>query len=213
MASHQSLDEASYGLLQNERVSTRDERDRSLVEAFGAAYTTDPATTPWGLTPRMACRLYSHALMISSLARDDPSYLTDDDWALPPVALRADPAFHQRFARCFGDLAERLRDPESTPDLTQCVGDEVALDTVLNVARDAWADGTERESIGKALTRLPECRPYDDDFAYYSDTLFQDRDFEVLWRPDLDGIEDDDALAGEFNLVNLRLDRWFLPFC
>jgi hypothetical protein len=83
---------------------------------------------------------------------------------------------------------------------------------VLLRSRRAPSDGTEDDVLGLLLAELPANGDYDDDFALYSETLFEDRDFEMLWRADLDGIEDDDDHAEEFGIVNLRPDRWFLPF-
>lgn len=188
------------------------EEERALVKEFASNYTADPDCSPWGLTPRMALRLYSQAELMGSLAKEDPAFLTEDDWVLPPAALRSGPAFHQRFVQCFFDLADRLRRLTGDGLLARCVGDEVALDAVLNAARDAHKDGTDDDVLGPLMAELPANKEHDGDFELYSETLFEDRDFEMLWRADLDGIEDDDEHAKEFGIVNLRPDRWFLPF-
>ena len=182
-----------------------------IVRAISTAYSTDPEQSKWALTPRMACRLLIQARFVADIALD-PDYLTGTTFVLPPIALRqATPAFLTRFARCFDDLAQRIAYPGGAEVLTACTGDEVALDHVLELARGAYLDGTELDMIGELFDKLPVSPELDDDFDFYADVLFLDRDFELLWQPELDGIEGDEP-AEALCLVNLKPDRWFLPF-
>lgn len=120
-----------------DRVLSPDDAD--LLETFARAYSTDVEESRWGLTPRMAIRLDAHARAIAALTRADPAYLIDDGSILPPNAVRrATPAFLSRFSQCFDDLADRLlAGGDISAFLPLCTADEVALDHVLEVARDA----------------------------------------------------------------------------
>jgi len=51
----------------------------------------------------------------------------------------------------------------------------------------------------------------DADFGAFEDAIYQDLDFEFLYEPELDGIEDG-KLGAELGTGNLRFSEWFKPF-
>lgn len=187
--------------------------DTGLVTAIAKHYRTDPDRSPWGLTPRMALRLVAQCHMEFDTARLSPESMTDGTWILPSVALaRATPEFLDRFTRCFADIADRLLDPTSAGSLLHCTGEEIAMSHVIDQAKAFYADGGEPEVIGFELDALADGGDLDVDFDWYSEILFDDKDYELLWMPQMDGIADDDDAARQLALANLRPDRWFLPF-
>lgn len=188
--------------------------DSSLVADLTAGYDTDVDQSPWGLTPRMALRLVIQAQFVADLARGNPDYFTLGDWVLPEIVRdQATPEFLERFHQCFEDLIRRLRHPQYGSDgLAQCVGDEVALRHVVALARDAASDGSESVETGPEFSLLPASPEFDDEFEFYEEVLFEDRDFDLLWSGDYSRLTDDDEASGVPHPVNLRPDRWFLPF-
>ncbi len=49
------------------------------------------------------------------------------------------------------------------------------------------------------------------DFGAFEDAIYQDMDFEYLYEPEADGIEDSE-LGAELGIGNLRFSDWFKPF-
>lgn len=191
-------------------VGDLDPRAQLLLRRYGAG----PDGSPWGLTPQTAYRLVVAAEDAFDSARETPEVALED--VLPPrVLLSATDAFIARFAQCFADLAERIiaADPRSGDwsHLSGCVGEEVALAHVIEVARDGHVDGWLEEPFRAELDLLASDPERDVDFEWFADALFADRDFEVLWMHNLDGIEDDPESA-HLRFVNLQPERWFLPF-
>lgn len=190
-----------------------DDRVEALLRRYGGH--GSGRSSAWGLTPQMAFRLIVAAEDTFDGACEHPGVFVDEGMLPPSVLAAADDVFISRFLSCFSDLAERLEAAESrcAPRryLAHCVGEEVALAHVIQVAADWHADGWFDDAHRDELARLATNSERDRDFDWYADTLFEDRDFEVLWMPHLDGVEGDDRFA-HVRFVNLHRSRWFLPF-
>lgn len=171
--------------------------------------------SPWGLTPQMAFRLIAAAKNIHDSSRDDPDLFSEDDAIPRTVFARVTPEFLDRQRRCYADLAARLvegtRPVSDWPYLATCVGEEVALAHVLRVARDDHDTGHLDDVFDIELDQLATDSALDANFDFYEDSLFDDRDFEVLWSAELDGIENDEEVALHMRYVNFHPSRWFLP--
>lgn len=187
------------------------EPDRQLVEDLRFGYVADVDQSPWSLTPRMALQLVWQAQFVVDLAADDPDFFRSVG-ALPSIAVElASPEFLERFRKSFEDLVHRLRHPaETAGSLAQCVGDEVALAYLLRAAADCIEEPAERQVMEPELAALPEAAEFDSNFLFYEDVLFEDRDFELLFRDFSDEASADwEALA--IQQPSLRPDGWFLP--
>lgn len=192
--------------------SAFDDRVPRLLERY------DPdlvGGSPWSLTPQMAFRLIVAAETIHDSCLDDPN-LFDEDNAIPrSVLAKASDEFLERQRRCYADLATKIVEGTLPSDLWSylpaCVGEEVALAHVLRVARDDYESGHLDEIFDVELGRLATDQALDTNFDFFEDQLFEDRDFEVLWSAELDGIENDEAVAIHMRYVNLHPSRWFLP--
>jgi hypothetical protein len=111
---------------------------------------------------------------------------------LPPCYRgHYDTEFVRRFAACFSAVAGKLYSPDR--ESLACVAEELGLYVLLEEAEALLEkDGTE---------------------AAFSDfdMAFEDMDFEWLYDPAFDGIEDSEAVR-ELRMVNLALSDWFKPF-
>lgn len=79
--------------------------------------------------------------------------------------------------------------------------------TLNSVAEELVLNGAVNKAIGNAEIEgieLDECDFYDN--------LFFDLDFEMLFNPELDGIEDDVALTTNLGISNLSFKDWFKPY-
>ncbi|ONI91731.1 hypothetical protein ALI22I_07640 [Saccharothrix sp. ALI-22-I] len=90
-------------------------------------------------------------------------------------------------------VAHDLADPHGRP--AACTAEEVIRDTVLDLARDLCLEAD--------LGAMP---------PGVDDLLLEDTDFEVLFRSDMDGIEDDPGLQAGMNLTVGGVQDWFVPF-
>lgn len=105
-----------------------------------------------------------------------------------------DLAFLRRFSVCVVVVGWKLFDPAHEHRLA-CTAEELALHAILRCA-EGLLEGAEEEPV---------------DFGYLEDMAFEDMDFETLFDPSLDGIED--TPSGKFlRMTNLKLREWFLPF-
>jgi len=112
---------------------------------------------------------------------------------LPPqYAARYTPVFVKQFLACLMTVSWKLRSPEYH-DLA-CVGEELALAAILHLAE-----------------ALLEDQGLEPNFTAYVDTAFEDTDFEYLFEPEWDGIEDSE-LARPFGIAALRFADWMKPF-
>lgn len=189
-----------------------DHRVAMLLDRHGSPGSAHPS--PWQITPQMACRLIVAADSVTDLD-DDASEVALDD-ALPPLLrATASPEFLDHFRR-YADLAERIAEGELPADrwpyLARCVGEEVALDHLLEVVREDHESGHTEDLFADELGRLATDRRRDTNVDHYQGSLFKDRAFRLLWSPRHDGIEDDEAIAGRLGHTNLQLARRFLLF-
>ena len=112
---------------------------------------------------------------------------------LPPqYAARYTPVFVKQFLACLMTVSWKLRSPEYH-DLA-CVGEELALAAILHLAE-----------------ALLEDQGLEPNFTAFVDVAFEDTDFEYLFEPEWDGIEDSE-LAGTFGIADLRFADWMKPF-
>lgn len=80
----------------------------------------------------------------------------------------------------------------------RCTADELALNMLMEEA-DVWLTEVEAGPAG--------------DWGGYIDSVFEDTDFEMLYDPSMDGIEDGDGgVAVYLQPANLHPDDWFKPF-
>lgn len=157
------------------------------------------------LTPRLAYVLCETAWYLA----DEWRLVADDAYArrhLPRIAHDiATPAWRERFAQCFERLGEQIAMGEGeTSVLATCTAEELALHMTLTVAQRHLADG----HFDSELVGLPDLGEDDRAFARLHEVLFEDHDVLLLYRAELDGVEDDDLVAES----TLRPRDWFRPF-
>ena len=108
--------------------------------------------------------------------------------------FRYTPLFAKRFFTCFLTVAWKVAQRRPPSQLLSCVAEELALYALIKEA--------------EAHMEIQELAY---DFGDFEDVAFQDLDFEWLYDPKFDGIEDS-ALANELAMANLRFEDWFKPF-
>jgi hypothetical protein len=133
---------------------------------------------------------------------DELAALADGEWsvidsviaeALPRCYLLAyTPVFARQFFICLVTVAWKLAQPERVP-LT-CVAEELA----------AWALIEEAEQV------LAE-KGQESDFGLFTDDLYEDTDFLILFDPQLDGIATS-AVGAYLGMGYLGFKDWFVPF-
>ena len=192
--------------------STFDDRIPRLLESYDRHLV---GGSPWKLTPQMAFRLIVASETVYDSSGEDPNLFGGGDAIPRSVLANASDEFLNRQRRCYADLATKIvegtRPLDNWSYLPACVGEEVALAHVLRVARDDHESGHLDEIFDVELSYLATDQALDTNFDFFEDQLFEDRDFEVLWSPELDGIENDEAIAIHMRYVNLHPTRWFLP--
>lgn len=109
-------------------------------------------------------------------------------------SLRYTPVFAKRFFACLLTVAWKLAQPRPPEPLLCCTAEELALDRLIRQAQATL-----------------EMRNLDSDFNGFKDDVFQDLDYEILYDPAADGIEDT-AAGDELDLQFLHFDDWFKPF-
>lgn len=117
-------------------------------------------------------------------------------WQLPPIAERAGtPVLYRSMLVAVISVGDQLARTDR-PTL-RCVADQIALGIILEQARSLLED--EDGPVA--------------DWSLYQDLVYEDMDFEVLYDPAFDGIEDPgDDIALEMGMVNLHPRDWFTPF-
>jgi len=104
------------------------------------------------------------------------------------------PLFLKQFYTTLLTVGYKLALPRKSSTLIACVAEELALRILIERASELLED----DGI-------------DADFGAFEDVIYQDIDFEYLYEPDMDGIEDSEAGA-ELRIVNLHFSDWFKPF-
>lgn len=161
------------------------------------------------LTPRMAAQLWMSVDSIKDQFADGSGEL----WLprLPRIAqVHRDDEFDERFGARFEVLAERLFTGEwSASGLVSCTADEIALDIGIDYAEDCddcW------DTCFDWFIALPH-HPEDHDYDNARDLLFEDFDFQLLYNPALDGIEDPDGpVDRQLHFAWLHPRDWFRTF-
>ena len=112
---------------------------------------------------------------------------------LPPKYLpRYSFLFAKQFLTCLLTVAWKL--PSRQDHALSCIAEELALRALLQAAQMIL------EASGETAT-------YDG----LREVAFEDEDCELLFRPDLDGIEDSE-LGRSLGVGNLAFGDWFVPF-
>jgi hypothetical protein len=100
--------------------------------------------------------------------------------------------FARSFAVCLISVAGKLTDRH--PHVLASVAEELALAAILDEA------GSVLDLDGRKVDMRAE-----------AEAAFQDTDFELLFDPRWDGLEDDDAVS-HLAMANVRFEGWFRPF-
>lgn len=109
---------------------------------------------------------------------------------------RYDLSFINQFLNIVIAIGYKFNDKEAWWRLNSVI-EELAMYAILNEAKAcAELDGKLK------LINIDELSMY----------IYYDLDFQLLFDPTMDGIEDDDALTKEIGLVNLSFKNWFKPF-
>ena len=117
-------------------------------------------------------------------------------WYLPP---RLEAHYHEGLYRSMLVAICHVGGQLATTDspTLRCLADEMALHIIIEQA-GAWLE-TQGEP--------------DEGWGLYEDCVFEDTDFELLYDPAWDGIEDRDSdVARREGMANLHPDDWFKPF-
>lgn len=173
------------------------------------------------LTPRMALVLHTYAVVLADLLGEEIDHVVGADehtmpqwlWGdvLPPVAWSyLTVAFAERFVAGLHTLAGRLAAGRGL--WANCTGEELAVHTLLDHARDLYGDGEFHDLWGDELAALPAGGEADEDFEWLREVCLEDHDVLMLFDPYLDGIEVDAVAAAQMGLVNLAPPVWFVPF-
>lgn len=102
--------------------------------------------------------------------------------------------FINRFYATLLTVGYKLALPDNSHTLLSCTAEELALNMLIERASDILEDeGIEAE------------------FGGFEDVIFQDVDFEYLYEPENDGIEDS-AIGKEIGMGYLHFSDWFKPF-
>ena len=102
--------------------------------------------------------------------------------------------FIQRFLASVMTVGYKLAQPQSSTPLLSCTAEELACGMIINLAE------IHLEENGVKA-----------DFGLFEEDIYQDSDFKLLYRADVDGIEDSPEFA-YLGIGHLRLEEWFLPF-
>lgn len=174
--------------------------DHHEAPDFAALYQRGGVDTGWGLTPKLAYRLWYAAQVLSDEWQVDPEreLLADE---LPVIArpFASDPSWFGGFAECF-DAVEDWLAGNRGGSVARCTGEELALHMVVELADGFTSDGI---IAGDEVRYLPD-HVDDDAFEAVTEYLLEDHDVLMLFMPHLDGIEEEEPL--------LHPSRWFVPF-
>ena len=102
--------------------------------------------------------------------------------------------FIQRFFASLMTVGYKLAPPRPSTPLLSCTAEELACGMILNLAE------IHLEENGVKA-----------DFDLFEEDICQDNDLKLLYRADVDGIEDSPEFAYS-GIGHLRLEEWFLHF-
>ena len=104
-------------------------------------------------------------------------------------------SFAERFLVCVLTVAWKLCEPGV--QWLACTAEELALRAIVEEAR-------------ALLLADPELAEAEANFNSFESVAFEDWDFEILFDPAYDGVED--SVDPRNDVVNLHFDEWFKPF-
>ncbi|WP_406250361.1 hypothetical protein ACI7YT_09110 [Microbacterium sp. M] len=146
----------------------------------------------WHASVTMVDSLYSDLIELHSPGTSVTDTMVLSDLPAQFTAMYR-PLFAQRFLVAMVDVTSQLASEwRGAPS----VAHEIALSLLLDEV--------------EALQDLHGIELPDDWREVLNDTLFQDTDFELLWSPRMDGIEDYGTT--EMGYANLAVKDWFRPF-
>jgi hypothetical protein len=129
-----------------------------------------------------------------------PGQAAPADMVLPEVVRGQHLHVFRRMARAFDDLAGDLA--AGRLPLPACMAEEIALDILIEQARDTGSDLIDDDMI--KLGGLPSS-PHDFAWDHLQDVLFQDKDYEgYLYAADAAGAGELDHWFEEFNNITPR---------
>jgi hypothetical protein len=166
----------------------------------------DVCVLPPAVTPRTAAVLHHVAGLLADEVYDDaergrfPGQAAPEDMVLPEVVRGQHQHVFRRMARAFDDLAGDLA--AGRLPLPACMAEEIALDILIEQARDMGGDLAADGMI--KLDGLP-ATAYDFAWDRLQDVLFQDKDYGgYLYAADAAGPGELDHWFEEFNNVAPR---------
>jgi len=166
----------------------------------------DICDLPPTVTPRTAAVLHHIAGLLADEVYDDaergqfPGQAAPEDMVLPEVVRGQHQHVFRRMARAFDDLAGDLA--AGRLPLPACMAEEIALDILIEQARDTGGDLIDDGMI--KLGRLPSSA-HDFAWDHLQDVLFQDKDYEgYLYATDTAGVGELDHWFEEFNNIAPR---------
>ncbi len=161
---------------------------------------------PPAVTPRTAAVLHHVAGLLADEVYDDaergqfPGQAAAADMLLPEVVRGQHQHVFRRMARAFDDLAADLT--AGRLPLPACMAEEIALDILIEHARDMGDDLIDDRAI--KLDGLPSTA-HDYAWDHLQDVLFQDKDYEgYLYSAAAAGSGDLDHWFEEFNNITPR---------
>jgi hypothetical protein len=118
-------------------------------------------------------------------------------WFYLPAKYRPryTPLFVQQFLVCVVVVGWKLFDEQQEHRL-DCLAEELALKAILTCAQ--------------AVVEIEDGEPVD--FGYVEDLAYEDVDFEALFDPSQDGVEDTHVGRDVLGMTHLNFSEWFLPF-
>ena len=130
---------------------------------------------------------------LARLAQGEPFDETNIADALPRTYLpRYDLLFAKAFVICVSTVVWKLQSPDQQE--LACVAEELALSAIVGQAQALLEMRGQQVNIGDVY-----------------EEAFQDTDFEFLFDPSFDGIEES-GIADYRRLANLRFEDWLKPF-
>ncbi len=124
------------------------------------------------------------------------------NWLPSQFARHYTPLFAKQFLVTVITVTGALDKWDGEFALVTCTAEALALHHVIELTKSRIE--VQADMAGRA--------PAEDDldFSAFEDLLFPDLDYEFLFRPEWDGIEDSEI--AEADGMFLRFDQWFIPY-
>ena len=123
------------------------------------------------------------------------------EWLPPQFAHHYTQGLARKLLVIAISVAAALDGWDGESEIVTCTADALILHQVIELAKSnielgvPWASGVPNTDV---------------DFDEFEDCLFPDFDYEFLWDPKWDGIEDSDYAIAQ--RMFLRVDQWFIPY-